>query len=79
MPIAYEGSEPYIFVSYSHRDSDAVMTAIEALQKEGFRVWFDGGIEAGSEWPEYIASHLKNSACVLTFISNQFVDSHNCR
>ncbi len=79
MPIAYEGQKPYIFVSYSHHDSDIVMSAIDALQKSGFRVWFDGGIEAGSEWPEYIASHLKNSACVLTFISDHFVASDNCR
>lgn len=79
MPTAYEGHEPYIFISYSHRDSDFVLSSIDALQKSGFRVWFDGGIEAGSEWPEYIASHLKNSACVLTFISDNFVQSDNCR
>ncbi len=76
---AYEGSEPYIFISYSHKNKDVVLPVIEALQNSGYNVWFDIGIEAGSEWPEYIATHLRNCACVLTFISNDFVRSHNCR
>lgn len=79
MPYAYEGNMPYVFVSYSHKDSGIVMPVIESLQKEGVLIWFDGGIEAGSEWPEYIAAHLKNCACVLTFISGNFVSSDNCK
>jgi hypothetical protein len=79
MPSAYEGREPYIFVSYSHRDDEFVFRAITQLEKAGFRVWFDGGIEAGSEWPEYIASHLMDCACVIAFISNSFVASKNCK
>ena len=75
----YEGNEPYIFISYSHKDSEAVLSVIEALEKNGFRVWFDAGVEAGSEWPEYIASHLRKSACVLAFISPSFATSLNCR
>jgi hypothetical protein len=57
---AYEGSEPYIFISYSHKNKDVVLPVIEALQNSGYNVWFDIGIEAGSEWPEYIATHLRN-------------------
>ena len=79
MPRAYEGDQPYIFISYSHRDSAIVMKVIHALQAQNIRVWYDGGIEAGSEWPEYIASHLKNCECVLSFISEHFVNSMNCR
>lgn len=79
MPIAYEGSKPYIFVSYSHRDTKLVMRIMDHLQKAGYRVWFDGGIEAGSEWPEYIASHLSKCECFLSFISETFVASQNCR
>ena len=79
MLVAYEGDQPYIFISYSHRNSAYVHGIIESLQKAGYRVWFDGGIEAGSEWPQYIASHLERSNCVLTFMSNAFVDSDNCK
>ncbi|MBO5868218.1 MAG: toll/interleukin-1 receptor domain-containing protein [Oscillospiraceae bacterium] len=79
MPTAYEGKEPYIFVSYAHLDKKEVMGYISALESQGFRVWFDGGIEAGSEWPEYIANRLADSACVMAFISKNFVASKNCR
>lgn len=79
MAVAYEGNQPYIFISYSHRNGEMVKRVIESLQARGFRVWFDGGIEAGSEWPEYIATHLRNCACLLAFISPDFVASRNCR
>lgn len=76
---AYEGEKPYIFISYAHKDSDVVMPIIEALIENDYRVWYDAGIQAGSEWPEYIASHLKGCSCVLSFISENYVHSHNCR
>ncbi len=79
MLVAYEGNQPYIFISYSHRNSRYIHGVIEFLQNSGYRVWFDGGIEAGSEWPEYIASHLEGCSCVLTFMSNAFVASDNCK
>ena len=79
MATAYEGDKPYIFVSYSHKDKREVMRYIDALEEKGFLVWFDGGIEAGSEWPEYIAQHLVDSSCVLAFVTSDFVESSNCR
>lgn len=78
-PRAYEGTEPYIFVSYSHNDSDRVLPIISALQERGFRVWYDAGIEAGTEWPEYIAEHLDGCSTFLAFLSKHAIDSHNCR
>ena len=79
MPTAYEGKKPYIFISYSHADKEEVLNYVDALEQSGFRIWFDGGVEAGSEWPEYIANHLADSACVLAFISPNYVESRNCR
>ncbi len=79
MKKTYEGSDAYAFVSYAHKDANRVLPIIDALQNAGYRIWYDAGIEAGSEWPEYIASHLKRSACVLAFISESFVASQNCR
>ena len=55
---AYEGREPYIFISYAHKDMAKVLPIIEGLAEKGFRIWYDAGIEAGTEWPEYIAEHL---------------------
>lgn len=79
MITAYEGKEPYIFVSYAHVDSPRVLPVIESLQRAGFRVWYDAGIEAGTEWPEYIAEHLLGCGCVLAFITQAALESKNCR
>lgn len=75
----YEGNEPYIFVSYAHKDSARVLPIIAALQEEGYRIWYDAGIVAGTEWPEYIAGHIKKSGCVLLFLSESYIVSQNCR
>lgn len=77
--IPYEGNEPYIFVSYAHKDSDRVLPLIEGLSARGYRVWYDAGIEAGTEWPDYIAEHLENAAAVLAFLSASSLASVNCR
>ncbi len=76
---AYDGDLPYVFISYAHKDSYRVLSIISTLQDNGFRVWFDQGIEAGSEWPAFIAERLKNCSKVIAFVSNAFVDSRNCR
>lgn len=76
---AYNGNDPYIFISYAHKDSGTVLPIIESLTASGFHVWYDAGIEAGTEWPEYIATKLTGSSCVVAFISNAALDSQNCR
>lgn len=75
----YEGTLPYLFVSYAHKDDAAVLEIISTLQSRGFRVWYDEGIEAGSEWPESIASHLERAQLVLAFLSPAYLRSDNCR
>ena len=40
MQNAYEGQEPYIFISYAHKDSNTVLPIIQGLQERGFRVWY---------------------------------------
>lgn len=74
----YEGTENYIFISYAHKDSKVVMPIIEGLTNANYRVWYDEGIEAGSEWPENVASHITKSEVVLILLSNHALDSQNC-
>lgn len=75
----YEGHRNYIFVSYCHKDKQRVYPIIERLVQEGFRVWYDEGINPGSEWPEIIAGHLAGCAICLAMISEDALNSHNCR
>ena len=78
-PAAYKGDQPYIFISYAHKDSDIVLPVIARLQKDGYRVWYDEGITPGSNWDIYISEHLDQSSVVLGFLSRSYVKSQNCR
>ena len=76
---AYRGEDKYIFVSYAHRDSADVYPAIKALKAQGFRVWYDEGIEAGSDWAKSIGTALEKASQVLYFASPVSVKSENCQ
>ena len=75
----YEGTDPYIFISYAHRDKDRVLPVLRSLSERGYRIWFDEGIDPGTEWAESIAGHLENSRVCLFFLSPFSAVSQNCR
>ena len=75
----YEGTDPYLFISYSHQDSDQVEPLIHGLQDMGYRLWYDTGIAVGSRWPDTIAEHLMESNCIVAFISENAVASDYCQ
>lgn len=77
--IPYEGRKPYVFVSYAHRDSARVLPVIRPLHEMHYRLWYDEGIPAGSDWPENIALHMRHCAAVLFFVSGASLRSVNCR
>ena len=74
----YEGRRPYLFVSYSHRDSREVLETITLLHQRRVRVWYDEGIPAGNDWPKNIEAHMRASAMVLFFLSKTALVSPNC-
>jgi hypothetical protein len=69
MPDVYEGDRPYIFVSYAHADDDAVLPLLDALVAEGYRVWWDKGIEISAPYTKYIADHIYGCACFMPLLS----------
>ncbi len=75
---AYEGNDPYIFVSYAHKDGDKVLPVIRQLYGQKYRVWYDEGIAPGSEWPLNIARHLRKAAAVIVFVSEYSLVSSYC-
>lgn len=72
------GDKPYIFVSYSHKDSAVVFPAIKAVQEKGYPVWYDDSIRSGISWRSHIAERVSNSAMVIAFMSENSVASKNC-
>ena len=75
----YEGNEKYIFVSYCHKDRDSVYPIVENMANDGYRIWYDEGINPGTDWPEIIAEHLDGCSVCVSFITENSVNSHNCR
>ncbi|MCR5432683.1 MAG: TIR domain-containing protein [Lachnospiraceae bacterium] len=78
-PRAYKGSEKYIFVSYAHKDSSDVMPIIEALQEASYRVWYDEGIDPGTDWAGVIGTNLEKAGIVLFCASSKSVKRDNVK
>ena len=72
-PKAYEGAEPYCFVSYAHINSNRVYPIVEQLMQRGIRLWYDDGIEAGRDFREFIAEKIRDSWQVLLFASHESI------
>ncbi len=77
--VPYTGSEPYIFLSYAHRNIEKVFPLIRLLQKAGYRIWFDEGIDPGTEWADNIAQHLESARYLIACMSREYLESTNCR
>jgi hypothetical protein len=76
---AYEGEDPYLFVSYSHQDAQLVFPEMIQLREAGYNIWYDEGVAASNEWPEEIANAVLGCSVFLCFISPRATESVNCR
>ena len=75
---SYNGSEPYLFISYAHKDDEKVFGVINALHERLYRVWYDEGIEVGANWPQKIATRLAGCGTEVIFVSKNSLASQNC-
>ena len=62
-----------VFVSYKAEDRKRVKPLVEALQAEGFSVWWDEQIGGGAAWRSAIESELNAAKCVIVIWSNRSV------
>ena len=76
---AYNGEDPYLFISYSHQDAHLVYPEICLLNDAGYNIWYDEGVAASNEWPEEIANAVLGCSVFLCFITPRATDSVNCR
>lgn len=74
----YQGEEPYLFLSYSHRNADAAAETIRYLKAAGFRVWYDEGVIPATQWDENIAQAIENCDYLVALISEAYLSSANC-
>jgi hypothetical protein len=76
---AYEGEDPYLFISYSHQDAHLVYPEIIQLHESGYNIWYDEGVAASNEWPEEIANAVLGCSVFICFVSPRATESINCR
>ena len=76
---AYDGDEPYIFVSYAHEDVTEVYPDLQWLRDQGVNIWYDEGISPGSEWREELGRAIRKSKLMVFFVSPESVRSLHCR
>lgn len=69
----------YIFLSYSHVDKDAINMISTKMKNDGYCVWYDNGINPGSEWSEDIAIHIEKAKVFVAFITKDYIKSENCK
>ena len=75
LPEAYEGNEPYIFVSYKHEDGPQVYPLVRELNDQGYRVWYDEGIPPSKDYRKEIANALIRCDLFLVCMTAQAIDS----
>lgn len=74
----YQGTKPFLFISYGRGDIDIVLDVIAELRKQNYRIWYDEGIPVGTDWPMYISRRVNASSAVLFFLSGKSMVSPNC-
>lgn len=66
---------PKVFVSYSHRDSEALEQLrrfLHTLEREGLlAVWMDTGLQAGDDWKRKIDQALAEATVAVLLIEGQ--------
>jgi serine/threonine-protein kinase len=65
-----------IFVSYKAEDRARLVPLVEALEAEGFSVWWDTHIGGGAHWREDIQDHLDTAKCVIVAWTKKSVGLH---
>ena len=62
-----------VFLSYKAEDRSRLVPLVEALEAEGFSVWWDTHIGGGSHWREDIQEHLESAKCVIVAWSRRSI------
>lgn len=78
--LPYNGTEPYLFVSYAHKDDQQVFQLLRQLSDKGVRLWFDRkGIPSSVDFTEFIAQRILDCSKVLFMVSPNSVNAEYVR
>ena len=66
---AYEGEEPYAFISYAHDNAQDVYPAVKNLYESGWDLWYDEGIRTTQRYLPVIADHAKRCSVFVLMLT----------
>lgn len=75
---AYIGDEPYLFVSYSHRDTAQVYPVLDTLYDNKYRLWYDESCETGNDFRDELKNRIEGCSGVILFVSESSMNSPFC-
>lgn len=78
-PPVYEGTDPYIFVSYAHAVSERALKIIRILSSKGYRIWYDKGLQYGKPYDDLIADKIENCTVFLCLLTDEYGNSKFCK
>ena len=64
-----------IFVSYSSKDRQRIQPIVQALEAQGWSVWWDRAILPGSSFDRSIQEAISKASCVVVMWTSNSVDS----
>ncbi len=68
-----------IFISYNREDQPIAKKLADALQREGWDVWWDPRLRVGEHFDEVIEKALDEAKCVIVMWSERSVQSRYVR
>lgn len=69
--------ETYIVISYSRKDFVEVYMFLEYLCREGYRFWYDNGMQGEDKWLSEFRSKYENPNCLgsMIFFSDKYISN----
>lgn len=77
--VNFDDEEPFIFISYCHKDFKIIEEILKFLDINHFRYWYDEGIRSGKEWADEIYDRIIKAEQFICFISNNTLVSENSK
>lgn len=71
-------SQPYIFISYAHKNAKTVVEIVNTMAANGYNLWYDSEIQLGTMWDDNIAMHIQQCSYFIAFVSKEYLASSNC-
>lgn len=79
IPSNFQSLRPYVFISYSHNDTNIVYDILRDMSKLGLNYWYDKELKTGSEWTEELGEKILNCEMIMVMLSNSAILSRNVR